>query len=66
MAVQGFLVHGRDAFHAIEVKNTAEVRPADLRPRQAFADDYPERRLLLLYRGKHRLRERFPCTPRWS
>jgi predicted AAA+ superfamily ATPase len=52
-----FVVYGPDAFYAIEVKNTAEVRPADLRALNGFIEDYPECVPLLLYRGKHRMRK---------
>jgi len=39
-----------------EVKNSAAVRPADLRGLRAFRDDYPEWHALLLYRGSRRTR----------
>jgi predicted AAA+ superfamily ATPase len=51
-----FVVYGRDGFWAIEVKNSASVRPEDLRGLRAFHEDYPEARLALLYRGSRRLR----------
>jgi hypothetical protein len=35
-------------FQAIEVKNGAEIRPADRRALKAFVEDYPESRTLLL------------------
>lgn len=50
-----FVVYGRDAFTAIEVKHAADVRPADLRPLRAFGEDYPEAELRLLYRGTETL-----------
>ena len=50
-----FVLYGSDGFWAIEVKNTARVRPADLRPLKAFREDYPEASLRLLYRGRERL-----------
>ena len=46
-----FVVYGAGAFFAIEVKNTATLRARDVKPLRAFADDYPECRTLLLYRG---------------
>lgn len=52
-----FVLYGEDAFYAIEVKNSADVRPADLRGLRAFRDDYPECRALLLYRGARRIRK---------
>ena len=52
-----FVVYGPDGFWAVEVKNTNQVRPEDLRGLRAFHDDYPECAQLLLYRGEHRLRK---------
>ncbi|MEW6338280.1 MAG: AAA family ATPase [Acidobacteriota bacterium] len=51
-----FVVYGACGFWAIEVKNTAQIRPPDLRGLRAFRQDYPEASLLLLYRGRDRLR----------
>jgi predicted AAA+ superfamily ATPase len=50
-----FILYGRDCFHAIEVKHTASLRPADLRGLRAFKEDYPEASLYLLYRGRETL-----------
>lgn len=50
-----FVLYGENLFEAIEVKNTARVRPQDLRGLRAFGEDYPEAGLTLLYRGKDRL-----------
>ncbi len=50
-----FVLYGRDGFHAIEVKHSATVRPADLRSLKAFGEDYPEATRRLLYRGEERL-----------
>lgn len=47
-----FVVYGDAGFWAIEVKNAAQVRPADVRALRAFADDYPQCEPLLLYRGE--------------
>lgn len=59
-----FVIYGRDAFSAIEVKNSASVRPEDLRGLRAFHEDYPDARLTLLYRGRRRLRiEGVSCMP---
>lgn len=38
------------------MKNTGRVRPEDLRPLAAFAEEYPEADSILLYRGEERLR----------
>lgn len=51
-----FVVYGPAGFFAIEVKNAGRVRPEDVRPLAAFADEYPEAVCLLLYRGEERLR----------
>lgn len=59
-----FVVYRRDAFWAVEVKNTASIRPADLRGLKAFHADYPECRPVFLYRGKQRLQaEKVWCVP---
>ena len=50
-----FVVYGADGLHAVEVKNSQQVRPEDLRGLRAFGEDYPESRRILLYRGKDRL-----------
>jgi len=63
-----FVVYGPDAFWAVEVKNTARVRPADLRGLRSFLEEYPQARTVLLYRGERRLREgQVLCLPveRW-
>lgn len=52
-----FVVYGPEDLWAIEVKNSANVRPADVRGLSAFLDDYPEARAVLLYRGDRRLRK---------
>jgi predicted AAA+ superfamily ATPase len=50
-----FVVYGETGFHAIEVKNSAKVRPEDLRRLKKFGDDFPESSRWLVYRGKDRL-----------
>ena len=52
-----FVVYGTAGFWAIEVKNTARVRPEDLRGLKAFGTDYARAELLLLYRGERRERD---------
>jgi predicted AAA+ superfamily ATPase len=51
-----FVIHGNAGFWAMEVQNSARVRPADLRSLETFAVDYPECTPILLYRGDDRLR----------
>lgn len=75
-----FVVYGATGLWAIEVKNTARIRPEDLRGLAAFQEDYPEARCLLVYRGRERslhgrtlalpveecLRELRPDRPLWT
>ena len=59
-----FVVYGESGFTAIEVKNSARVRPADLRSLNAFGTEYPQAQLILLYRGDDRLRMgNISCVP---
>lgn len=59
-----FVVYGPSGITAIEVKNTGRIRPEDLRSLKRFAEDYPESRRLLLYRGNERLlRDGILCLP---
>ena len=51
-----FVVYGPEGIWAIEVKNSRNVRNADLRGLKAFKDEYPQSGLLLLYRGIERLK----------
>ncbi len=51
-----FIVYGGDGFWALEVKNTARVRPRDLRGLKSCRDDYPECTAALLDRGTERRR----------
>jgi predicted AAA+ superfamily ATPase len=46
-----FVLYGGVVFTAIEVKNASTLNPIDYNGLRAFGDDYPESRLLLLYRG---------------
>lgn len=50
-----FVEYGSGGLHAIEVKNSASIRPQDLRGLRSFGEDYPESRRVLLYRGEERL-----------
>ena len=59
-----FVVYGSQGLWALEVKNTATIRPSDLRGLKSFRDEYPESRAILLYRGRERiLREGILCLP---
>lgn len=59
-----FVVYGESVLFAVEVKNSRQIRPEDLRSLMGFAEDYPQTRLYLLYRGKERLkRDGVICMP---
>ena len=59
-----FIVYGEDGIYALEVKNSKTVRPHDLKSLRAFKEDYPQARLLLIYRGNERLKkENILCIP---
>ncbi len=59
-----FVVYGSSGLYALEVKNSSQVRPEDLRGLRAFGEDYPEASRYLLYRGRDRiLREGVLCLP---
>jgi predicted AAA+ superfamily ATPase len=45
------VLYGGKTFTAIEVKNTKVARPTDYHGLASFGDDYPEAKLILLYRG---------------
>lgn len=61
-----FVIYGDSGIFAFEVKNSARIRPEDLKNLRSFGKDYPESRLVLLYRGKDRLHRNgvhcLPCT----
>jgi len=46
-----FVMYGGDIFTAVEVKNTRILNPVDYNGLRSFGDDYPESKLILLYRG---------------
>jgi uncharacterized protein len=59
-----FVLYGNDGFIAIEVKNSRNVRPEDLRGIRSFAQDYPEASCKLLFSGKERLKiNNIECIP---
>jgi predicted AAA+ superfamily ATPase len=51
-----FVVYGPNGFWAVQVQNSPDVRPADIRPLRTFREDYPESTAVLLYRGGERRR----------
>ena len=59
-----FVIYGESGLYAIEVKNTQKVRPEDLSALKSFAEDYPESKRFLLYRGGEMLlRDGIQCVP---
>jgi predicted AAA+ superfamily ATPase len=59
-----FILYGPKEIFAIEVKNSARIQPQDLRGLRSFAEDYPQSKAYLLYRGKERLiRDGVQCVP---
>lgn len=59
-----FVLYGGSGLYAVEVKNSTQVRPEDLRALKTFAADYPQARAILLYRGRERLlRDGVACMP---
>lgn len=48
-----FVLYGERGLHAIEVKHSGQVRPADLNGLRAFCAEYPEATATLLYMGEH-------------
>lgn len=59
-----FVVTGPDCFLAIEVKNGTSIHPSDLRGLEIFLNDYEKATAVLLYRGKHRYKEKnILCCP---
>lgn len=58
------VVYGPLGIHAIEVKNSATIRPEMFKGLIAFAKDYPTSKCYLLYRGKERiLKNGVLCLP---
>ncbi len=59
-----FVIYGESGLYAIEVKNSRRVDSSDLTALKHFAEDYPESRRYLLYRGEDRLkRDGVLCMP---
>jgi predicted AAA+ superfamily ATPase len=59
-----FVLYGETGLYAIEVKNAKRVDASDLTALKHFAEDYPQARRYLLYRGDDRLkRDGILCLP---
>jgi hypothetical protein len=51
-----FVLYGRDAFCAIEVKNSGRLKESMVNGLLAFKADYPEEETHLAYRGRERIK----------
>ncbi len=59
-----FVLYGPKTFIAIEVKNSAQISPKDLKGLKAFKEEYPEAKVLFVYRGmKRTVIEGIFCIP---
>jgi predicted AAA+ superfamily ATPase len=59
-----FIVYGENGFWAIEVKNAKKISSIDTRGLEAFLEDYPMAKAILLYRGKEYLQiKNVLCVP---
>jgi predicted AAA+ superfamily ATPase len=59
-----FVIYGESGIYAIEVKNSRRVDSSDLTALKHFAEDYPQSRRYLLYRGEDRIkRDGVLCMP---
>ena len=59
-----FILYGTKAIYGIEIKNSDSICPKDLRSLQAFHQDYPKAKCILLYRGTETfLRNNILCMP---
>jgi uncharacterized protein len=59
-----FVLYGDFGFYAFEVINSDKIRSTDLIGLNEFGNDYPESKLIFLYRGKERLlKGRVLCIP---
>jgi predicted AAA+ superfamily ATPase len=59
-----FVLYGRDDFAAFEIKNTTRIRNKDLNGLKSFGTDYPEARLIFLYRGSEKRKvDGIRCLP---
>ena len=59
------IVYGPLGFWVIEIKNSTKVHTVDIKPLEAFLQDYPMAQAILLYRGKERIKKNnvlcLPC-----
>lgn len=59
-----FVIYGESTLVSIEVKNSKNIRSADLKGLRAFKTDYPEADCLFLYRGTEKLmKNEILCMP---
>jgi predicted AAA+ superfamily ATPase len=50
------VIYGEESFYAIEIKSSKKISPSDLKGLQAFLQDYPEAKAILLDRGQEKLK----------
>lgn len=59
-----FVIYGESGLYAVEVKNAKRIDASDLTALKHFAEDYPQAKRYLLYRGDDRLsRDGVLCLP---
>ena len=59
-----FVLYGELGLWAIEVKNSKTIQGKDLKGLKHFSEDYPEAKLILVYRGTERvLKKNILCIP---
>jgi len=59
-----FIIYGPNTFYAIEVKASEHLHPKNFNGLNAFSEDYPEAKLILLYCGKEKLKkDTILCLP---
>ncbi len=59
-----FVIYGSSGMYAFEVKNSARCNSSDLKALKTFAEDYPEAKRCLIYRGNDHLKiDDILCIP---
>lgn len=59
-----FVVYGESGLYAIEVKNAKRIDGSDLTALKHFAEDYPQAKRYMIYRGEDRIRrDGILCIP---
>jgi predicted AAA+ superfamily ATPase len=59
-----FIIYGAKTFMAIEVKNSSTIQSEFFKGLRSFGEDYPEAKLILLFRGKRKeIHQGIECIP---